>query len=98
MLKKNLNLMINLLLEAIYSRTYLENKSLSGRSSNLSKKISNSEHIKSGLPENELEDISCNFNIKFILKGSLIYVIVFIKESWKEMHDEVLPDKKKLPY
>jgi hypothetical protein len=79
MLKKNLNLMINLLLEAIYSRTYLENKSLSGRSSNLSKKISNSEHIKSGLPENELEDISCNFNIKFILKGSLIYVIVFIK-------------------
>ena len=56
--KDNFNLMINKLLESIYSKTFLGSRSLSGGCNKKSKNdASNAEPNKPGLPEDDLNDI-----------------------------------------
>jgi hypothetical protein len=67
--KDNFNLMINKLLESIYSKTFLGSRSLSGGCNKKSKNdASNTELNKPGLPDDDLNEIIIEQSKDFIPK------------------------------
>lgn len=90
--------MVNRLLEAIYSKSFLGSRSLSGGCPKKSKKneASTNEHRRPGLPKEDLKDIignkrlKCEPYVSFII--NIVHMLtVFVRKTWENIYGDVLP-------